>query len=189
MRVRADLPLADHTLVRHEEILDRVLDADHVCPPCAADVLRQRGQRRRFAAVARSSDQNEPVAQLREALHRRPVAQFANLRDLRRDVAKRGLDAAQHVARIATESAQILHLNGKIQLPLPLQLRALVFLQHLKNQLSHIRHVQHIIDHRLQHAIDAAHRRTAHAEMQVGATPMNDHEKILDEVVRAHGKK
>ena len=189
LRVAAHLALADQAALVFEDELDRVLNADDVRLPRAGDGLRHAAQRGGFAGARGARDQDQAIAHGREPGHGRAVAQVDQLRDRVRDVAEVCLDPAQHVAGIATEAAQVFHLHGEVQLPLMLQPRALAFLQHRQNQLARVIGVQQLVRQRYQGAVDARHGRSARAQMQVRATALDDHGKILDQIVGMHERK
>src|SRR3972149_2955043 len=68
LRIEAERPLADETLLPRVDELDWILDGDDVLLAVLVDEVDHRGERCRFAGPRRSGHQDEPFPLLAEGL-------------------------------------------------------------------------------------------------------------------------
>src|SRR4029453_1967735 len=94
---------------------DRFFDGDDVAREVDVYVVKNRGQRRRFARTGRTSHQNESAAQMPEFLDDRRNAKLIEALNLRRDETKDRAVAVRLFEIIAAEPRMLIHFVGEIE--------------------------------------------------------------------------
>ena len=183
MRVGADLALVDDALLVAMEELDRVLDRHDVLLARRVDDVDQRGERRRLAGAGRARHEHEPARPVRHLRDGRRQPERLQGRDLERDQAEGGAERGALEVGVDTEARAAGDLVGEVQLPVVLQLLALVVRQDRVDDLARVgRRQRRVAVDRGQAPAHTHHRRRTGGQVEVRRPSVDDLEQQLGEV-------
>ena len=119
--IRADLALLDNTALVPVDVLDRVLDGDHVARPGRHDVVHHRRQRGGFARAGGPGHQDQTLAQPGQAAHHRGHAKLIEVRDLIRDESQRQANGSALLEGVDPKPRPPFPIEGEVEIALCLK--------------------------------------------------------------------
>ena len=166
--IRADLALLDNTSLVSIDVLDRILDSDHVAGPGGEDVVDHGGQGRRLARAGRPGDEDEPLIQAGEPANNHRNAQLIEGRNLVGDQPEGEPDRSSLLEGVDPESRLALPVEGEIQVAALLKPSPAFRGQDLVSDQFDLLRAKGILCNRNEYAVLAHGGRRACREDQVG---------------------
>ena len=104
VRIGLDFPLVYDAVLVRVDILDRILDRDHMSVTLLVDLVDQAGESRRFTGTGRAGHQDESLLFLGECADHRWQAEFLEIKDLEGDLPDSEAGNASLLEHVGTES-------------------------------------------------------------------------------------
>ena len=169
--VRVQLALVDHALLVRVQVLDRVLDRDHVLVALVVDLVEHRRERRRLAGAGGPGHQHQAARLVADGGDHRGQAQLLEVADLVGDRAVDGGHRAALHEDVGAEARQALDAEAEVELEVLLEAVLLRVGQHAVGELLGLDRGQRRQVQRPQLAVDADLGRRVGGDVEVGAHP------------------
>src|SRR3954451_11821627 len=182
LRVGAQLALVDDAALVAVQELDRVLDRHDVLVPRLVDLVDHRRERRRLARAGRPGDEHEAARLLDEVHEDRRQAERLERRDVLRDRAHDRADRRALEEGVDAEAGLAGHRVGEVDLPLLLELLALVVVEERVHDLAADLRGHRCVVQRAHPAADADHRRGARRQVEVRGAEIDGLEQHVREI-------